>query len=344
MKQTERDPLRFNTLRFLDTACRSKGFSLKDPMGHKSLLEVLAETVSQAQRNGILMHGLRVESMFGYVAGALGHCVAVKQEDAGKFYSANAEIVVPDFRLVTGAGDEFLVEVKNCHEDQLDYRYKLRLEYFRKLRAYADLFKRELKIAIYWSKIELWSLLPAESFEFDGKGYSLSMKQCMMRNEMRIIGDCMVGTVPPLIFRLLADPKKPRSVGPDGQAQLMIGAVEFWSGGRRVDDPFEQKLVWFLMRFGHWSAFEPQAEISDNRVISLQIKVSEEVPKSQGFAIIGSLSQMISSQYNDLTAPEGGIEHLTPSADPSELGIIIPPDYEGTAVRLWRLVVSPNYE
>lgn len=112
----------------------------------------------------------------------------------------------------------------------------------------------------------------------------------------------------------------------------------------RVKDAFEQKLALFLMQFGDWPVGKPQAEVSKGQLISFQISASMNPTDGQKFAIVSLLSRMISRQYNELTAPEGVIERLTPSVEPGELGILIPPDYKGDVVRLWNFTVLPNYK
>ena len=281
--------------------------------------------------------------MFGYVAGALGHCAVVKEEDVGELYSTTYKAIAPDYRLLTLEGEEFLVEVKNCHQASVEHRFRLTRDYFDALRAYASLFKCGLKVAIYWSRLRIWSLISADAFEFDGKNHSLSMAQCMKRNEMSVIGDSMVGTVPPIVFKLLSHPSRTRRVDPDGRAEFTIGSVQFFCGGRRVTDRFEQKLAWFLLRYGDWDSIEEEAELADHELLWLQAVANKECADGQEFAMIGFLSQMISQQYNELTAEEGTIVRLAPSLDPDELGIVIPADYKGKVVQLWRLAQSPNY-
>jgi len=344
MKRMERDPERFDTLRILDAFARSRGLSLTDPTDQAAVLKALTQAASQGPQNEILVHGLRVESMFAYVAGALGYSLAVKEEDAGSLYSPDPELAAPDFRVITRSGSEFLVEVKNCHQVGLDFRYRLTSRYYRRLTAYAALFSRQLKFAIYWSRPRLWTLLPAEAFEASGEYHSLSMEQCIKRNEMSLLGDAMVGTVPPVEFRLFTDPEKPRSVDAGGHAQFTIGGAELWCGSRRVIDPFEKKLAWFLLQFGGWEGGPPEAEIVDGQLLSTRFIATKQTASGQEFAIIGQLSQMISRQFNELTAPEGQIVRLAPSQDPEKLGIVIPADYKGDVVRLWRFVLQPNYD
>lgn len=181
-------------IRLVDEHLRARNPKIDNPNDQPTILDTLTEAVSRVPQNEILVHGKRIESMFSDVASALGHCVAVKEADAGELFSMKTNIAIPDFRVLTLEGKEFFVEVKNCHKVGSKYRYRLTRDYLTKLRNYANLFDCELKIAIYWSQYNLWSLVSADAFEFDGGRYSLSMEQCMKRNDMKIIGDCMVGT------------------------------------------------------------------------------------------------------------------------------------------------------
>jgi hypothetical protein len=60
------------------------------------------------------------------------------------------------------------------------------------------------------------------------------------------------------------------------------------------------------------------------------------------FELIGFLSQKLSRQFNDMTAPEGPVKLLTPKREPDTLGIVIPPDFRGKVLRLWRFVLLPS--
>lgn len=98
-----------------------------------------------------------------------------------------------------------------------------------------------------------------------------------------------------------------------------------------------------MLRYGDWDTSEDEAEIIENELIWTQIVADKERAEGQQFTTLGFLSRMISSQFNELTA-EGEIVRLAPNLDPNALGLIIPKDYKGSVLRLWRFVISPNYE
>lgn len=344
MKRVRRKPELIETLRLLDAFARSRGLSLANPTEVHKIATELSQAAQEASANEVLAHGLRVEAMFAYVAGALGYCSAVKEEDSGELYAENNDPVPPDFRVVTQKGEEFFVEVKNCHKIALRHRFEIKSAYLARLQAYADFFRRPLRFAIYWSRARMWTLVSAEHFEPSGSQVSLTLEQCVKRSEMAVLGDGLVATVPPLELRILTDPAKPRQLGRDGKADFTIGATELWCGGKRIEDPFERKLAWFFMLFGEWEEESPQPEITNGELISIRYLSSKKPTGGEEFTMLGFLSRMISAQFNELTTSGGQVDRLIPSRDPGQLGVIVPRDYKGKILRLWRFIQSPNYK
>lgn len=214
------------------------------------------------------------------------------------------------------------------------------------MRRYGELFGREVKIAVYWSRWGVWTMIslgriPVNS---DGKSY-LSMLKAVKINEMADLGDRKIGTKTPLTFRLVADTSKPRGVGRDGEVKFTIGQVEIHSSGKRIDDAEECDLAFYLMLYGEWIASEPVAKIEDGRLIFVQVDTLPKEPTpDQGFEIIGDLSGMISRRYNDLTTSDGEIDRLSPSVEPGSLGALLKDDYKGKFLPLWRFHQQPNHE
>ena len=333
-----------SVIRLVGMLGRERNLEINKSDDKAILLRTLVDAVSHVPQNEILVHGTRVEAMFSYVASALGHCETIKQEDAGELYCAKSDIAVPDFRVLTSGGEEFFVEVKNCHKVGTKYRYRMTHEYLTKLRNYADMFDRKLKIAIYWSRHSLWTLVPLGALVSDGRHCSISMEQCMKRNEMKVLGDSMVGTVPPITLTVITDPSQPRRVGSDGRTAFTISNIRLTCGGREVRDPFECKLAWFLFLYGDWNSGDPEIDVKDGELAQIYFEATKDRVEGQQFTVLGFLSRLISLQFNELTAEEGEIVRLSPSTDPGELGILIPADFKGKDVRLWRFTMSPNYE
>ncbi|MGI6364442.1 MAG: hypothetical protein ACOX2G_01605 [Bacillota bacterium] len=344
MRRKQRDIDKIEMLRLLDAFARNRGWSITDSVNKSELVEALTHIISQRPQEN-LVHGLRVESMFAYVVGAIGACRIIKQEDAGDLFSKYPEFIVPDFYLVTSSGEEYLIEVKNCHRANItDFEYRLTARYYNQISAYADARGLDLKIAIYWSRLQIWTLLPINAFEKKGNYFSLPMEQCVKRDEMSLLGDVIIATVPPLELRILFDQKNQKTIEASSKIMATCSGIELWCGGRRVTDPYENKLAWFLLLFGHWPANKPEYKFSNGKLISINFMVSQKKSAGHNFAVIGRLSEMISRQYNELTAPDGQIKKISPSQDPDDLGIMIPADYMGEIVHLWRFELKPNYD
>ena len=100
-------------------------------------------------------------------------------------------------------------------------------------------------------------------------------------------------------------------------------------------------IAWFLMNYGCWTGHDLSVEVVDGNVISVSFRLQPETRSnpSQPFELIGCLSEMVSRQFNDITAPDGPVRLLSPKREPDTLGVIIPAEYRGKALRLWRFVL-----
>lgn len=169
-----------------------------------------------------------------------------------------------------------------------------------------------------------------------------------MLNEMADLGDVMIGTTPPLMMRVIADPTKPRSLigNTPGKStvEFTIGDIEFHCGGQRIDDPKEQNLAFYFLLHASWPDEEPRAQIENGRLVSVEFtKAPEEHDPHQGFAMVGYLSSMISNAYADATTQEGEVTRLSPAHEPGALGILIDREYKGSRLPLWRFTQKPSY-
>lgn len=69
----------------------------------------------------------------------------------------------------------------------------------------------------------------------------ITLLQALTRNQMSLLGDCLIGTMPSLSVRLIAHrPAEDDQTTPEpGQYLFRIHAVELFCG--------EQRIAWFLM-------------------------------------------------------------------------------------------------
>ncbi len=230
MKRIRRDPEKFEVIGLFDAIGQKRNFRLNDKNSERAFIGSISAALSRSKDTPIILHGRRVEAMFGHVAASLGQCVAIKQEDSGEVYVTDADVQPPDYRVVLNDGDEFFVEVKNCHKTDPSYKYSIKKSYLNALQKYAKLFNKHVKIAIYWSKWNVWTLISSDILESDGSRYTTTFLQAMKKNEMGTIGDIIIGTIPPLTLRFLTDPTKPRTV----VARLREGPEQACPGPHRV--------------------------------------------------------------------------------------------------------------
>jgi hypothetical protein len=342
LKRISRKSEKFAIIDLIKSIGREQGFALGDVATEKHFTKRISELFNQEKSNPLTLHGCRIESMFGYVAGSLGKCILIKQEDAGEIYALHPDIKPPDYRLILENNAEFFVEVKNCHKRAPSSCCSFKKSYIEELLKYVRLFNLDLKIAIYWSRWNIWTLVPVNKLPVRKEKYSINMLEAAKVNEMYILGDVMVGTIAPLTLKTFTDPKKPRSIDKTGMTKFTIGGVEIYCAEKLIKDKHEQKIAFYLMLFGDWIMEERQVNVISNELVDIKLSLLPEEPvPGQGFDIIGSLSGMISRQYNTLTTSERDVKLLSPSAEPGSLGVVIPPDYKGKYLPIWRLIVEP---
>ena len=343
MKRISRIQSQFDLIRQLDQYAKASGISIQNPKSQVAFLAALVAGFQKQRTDGILVHGLRVQAMFAYVAAGMGNCAAIKEEDAGEIYCQDDTLAAPDFRVVMLNGEEILVEVKNHHPKEPGETYEVKADYLGRLERYAALFKRPLYLAIFWSQPKIWSLAQPKDFVRNGPNFELPLTTAMMKNKLGLLGDMMIGTTPSLSLKLYSDPAKPRAVGLDGLTPFTIGQVELLCGDRVLTDPKDREIAWFLMHYGNWTGGDSPAEVRDGLLVSTSITVApeERANPDQLFESVGFLSQMLSRQFNAHTTADGQVTKLSPTEDPGTINVAIPADHKSEALPLWRFAYSP---
>ena len=346
MEKLNRDEKALNLLRLLDEFAANEGISLEGD--HEAIADKVKAALALRQQDPIAIHGLRAQAMFASVASSLGECLQITEEDSGLFIADDKNLRRPDFLVITKDGNKFFVEVKNFSPSKKLAPFTLTKSYLAGLKSYCNRLGQNLKIAVYWRHLGMWTLVSADCFDEQGKNYILSMESAFKRNEMSLLGDCMIGVVPPLAIRFYTDPDKPRQVSFDGLSDhINILRVAICVDGQEITDELERKLAIFFLLHGTWSKVSKPAEVVNNELIWFDIQVEPhniESESSQEFCVIGALSEMISNHFQQLTLKDGKIHRLAPQKHPGELGILIPANYSGKILRLWRFYLQPNYD
>lgn len=339
-----RNPEKFDVIDLFDAIGRDKKLILGDEQDEAKFVDIVSNALSNRKSN-TMIYGRRVEAMFAYMVASLGRCLLIKKEDSGDVFVDDITINIPDYRIVLEGGKQILVEVKNYRPKSNFSGYSLRTEYLCGLSKYADLMQTDFKVAVYWSKWNLWTLLSANDFENKGGNSTISFSCALKRNQMFALGDVSIGTTPPLSIRLHADKNQPHSISENNLADFTIGKTELLCNNRLITDANEQRIAFALIQFGEWEESTAVVTVSDVKKDIDYIEFSYtpvQDDKLQGFSIVGTSSTIISRQYGCFTAPNGDVERLSPDIEPGLLGFIIPQDYKGIALPLWRFRVEPN--
>ena len=187
----------------------------------------------------------------------------------------------------------------------------------------------------------MWTLVSPSILKMQGAKYILPFVEANKYNEMSLLGDLSVATTPPLVLRLVADTLKPRRIESDGTVGFTIAGLEFYCNNKQITDSFEKSLAFYFMLYGRWSVSEGEAEIVDEQLVAVRYTAEpEETDPEQGFDFLGSMSEMISKNFNRLTAPDGSIERLSPKSENIFLGLMIPNDYKSEILPLWRFILN----
>ena len=338
MRKLRRNPAKFEMLDLYRAISSQEGYSLDDPEVERIFIERLNDEFSKAKRTPTVLYGLQTQAMFEYIAASLGKSVLIKSEDAGEIYTKEESIEVPDFRILTNEGIEILVEVKNHRQKKFEpFKFK-RKSYFEGLQHYADLLKKDLKIAIYWSSWNLWTLISASRFRLDKNQYVLQITDALMYNEMMLLGDYMLATIPPLQLKIMTDPSHGRTIDPDGTCFFKISDVQMSCAGQDIDDDLESSIAFGLMLYSKWDG-DQEVETDGDQLQSIIFTVApEETVNEQEFQVLGNMSEILSRKFLSLTSPKGSIERFSPKLQEANFDPIIPIDYQGKYLKLWRFL------
>lgn len=201
--------------------------------------------------------------------------------------------------------------------------------------------KCPLYIATYWVAWNTWTLVPDSAFTIDANRAILDLASAMQFNEMWSLGDLSVGTRFPLRLRLIVDKTKPRAIDENGVASFTIGSVELYCKDFEITQADEQRIATYLMLYGTWR--EENEVLTDGTTVdSVEFRLVPLRDNKQGFEIIGSLSEMFSSFYRQAIVQEGQVGQIKVDVSPGSLGQLIPQDYKGDALPLWRFILKPG--
>lgn len=245
----------FDILNELGKFGAEQQISLRDPGAKNAFAAHVAEAVDRALADPLLIYGQRTEAMFEALLVSLGEYRLLKPEDNGRAFPVD-RFAASDFRVVLNDGAQWLIEVKNVYEAEpfAQTRKLLDRDYLGRLSAYAKATGGELKLAIFWARWSLWTLVSPDRL-VDGNGdLTLDMMTAMKVNELGQLGDRSIGTRAPLRLRLTADQTRTGPIGSDGSVVIVFGGSQAFCEDREIVDPVELEIAWIFMQHGDWEA------------------------------------------------------------------------------------------
>jgi hypothetical protein len=139
---------------------KSEGGSLQDPQAPGDFIASLGKPLTDAIKHPTLLRGLHAESLFGALVVSLGKVSLLKHEDSGNMW-VDQRLSVPDYRIVLPDKSQFLAEVKRFHQKgDPKQPYAMAEKYRGRLQQYEELVQAPVKVALYWSRWNLWTLVP----------------------------------------------------------------------------------------------------------------------------------------------------------------------------------------
>jgi len=348
MKRIQRNPEKYAPLEVFAEFSRGRGYKLNVQEDYEAFMHGFGERLKAAQNNQMLVHGKRVEALFGNLAAGLGGCKFIKSEDAGESFAIDADIQPPDYRLILNDGTHIFVEVKSCNQTKPRATFFLHKENVNKIEKYGKLHGTPVYYAIYYRVINRWAMLPLNAFIEQQRKYATNLLHSLANNFMAMLGDLTIGTRADLVFELVTDKNQEARIDDKGEASFTIGEVKIYCDDIEVEDKFEQNLAFYIMRFGDWDCDLGEGIIeSDGRLSSVRYTFTPKDianKNSQGFELIGSLSSMITTAFKELTVEENRVTFIDTPADINAFSIKIPEDYKGDKLPLWRFSLKPNSE
>ena len=318
---------------------------LDDPERVQEFVSRVRDGVSASLSRPSTVYGWHTQNFFGALVAALDGVQLLKEEDAGTAYYARTKIKIPDWSLILDDGRRLLVEVKSVGPRDTFKGLKISAGEVEGIARYATMMGCEPYLASYWSGINHWTLVPIQKLSAapNTRKILLPLKSALMWSEMSILGDRMLGVVPPLKLVIHPSDRPDENQAANDGVNFKIAKVEKWCGNQLMQTKIENDLVMFLLLHSDWEEDE-EIVLSDDggrlKRISWTLRPPEQDAR-QNFAVVGALSSLYSSLYMSMTASSGSVTSLAREPDVGMLPRLVPAGFQSPRLPLWHLVVSP---
>jgi hypothetical protein len=333
----------FDLLASLASFAHARGIPLTDPELIPAFTADASEQLTAALDDPALLHGSRTERLFEATVLSLGKFRLFKTEDNGRVHSADT-MRAPDFRAVLHDGEQWLIEVKNVRcNDPLKQRTTMSAAYLRSLQSYADAMGVRLRLAIYWSLWNIWTVIAPEPFLRRNGSLHVRMQDAVVANEFGRLGEVTIMTMPPLRIVLGAASDRPRSLKGD-VANFIIGSAEIVADGERLVDARDRKLAEILLFYGDWTLTGPFALMEEGEIGGVEYVAEPEEPTGEGWEGIGWASRIFSRYFAAQTVEGDRVIQLHGRPAPDWFAPLDSWDFANSKLRLLLGHVEPNLE
>lgn len=332
----------FDLLASVAAFAREKGIALNDPSLVARFIADAEPRLKAALSDPTLIHGSRTERLFEATVLSLGKFRLLKTEDVGRVHAADT-CRAPDFRVVLDDGEQWLIEVKNVRcKDPFKQETRMSAAYLASLQSYADMVGAPLKLAIFWSLWNIWTVVSPDRFRRPRGGLHITMQEALVANESGRLGEVTIMTRPPLRLVLGAAVDMPRSLSPEGMAQFIIGSAKLFSGDVELIDVRDRKLAGVLFFYGEWPASGPFGVMDDGEFAGVEFVAKPEEPSDQGFDGIGWASRIFSRFYAMQTIEGDQVIQLHGETAPEWFAPLSNWDFKNSKLPLWLGRIQPS--
>lgn len=214
--------------------------------------------------------------------------------------------------------------------------------YLASLQAYADAVGASLRLAFYWSRWNLWTVIAPDSFRQPDGGLRITMMEAVKANELGRLGDVSICTKPPLRLVLDAATDKPRKLSAEGLAEFIIGSARVYSGDIELTDPRDRRLAEILFLYGEWRAEGPMAIMGDDGIEGVEFVAAPEEPSDQGFDGIGWASRIFTRYFATRTVDGDQVIQLNGAPVPEWFAPLATWDFKRSQLPLWLFHQQPS--
>lgn len=332
----------FDLLASVAAFAREKGIALNDPSLVARFMADAERRLKAALSDTTLIHGSRTERLFEATVLSLGKFRLLKTEDVGRVHAADT-CRAPDFRVVLDDGEQWLIEVKNVRcRDPFKQETRMSAAYLTSIQSYADRVGAPLKLAIFWSLWNIWTVVTPDRFCRPRGGLRITMQEALVANESVRLGEVSIMTRPPLRLVLGAAVDMPRSLSPEGMAQFTIGSSKLFSGDVELVDVRDRKLAEVLFFYGEWPVNGPFAVIDEGEFVGVELVAKPEEPSDQGVDGIGWASRIFSRFYAMQTIEGDQVIQLNGEAAPEWFAPLSNWDFKSSKLPLWLGRIQPS--